>query len=76
MTDSVVASIAAERNEWRARAERAEAALKPFAEEAKRYDPDDGDGEEWLWAASDGHLRIKHLREARDAIARPEGSAS
>jgi hypothetical protein len=53
-----------------ARAAEMRAALKPFAKEADRYEPNEGDDNDHLWAANQSHsgLRIKHLRAARDAI--------
>ena len=47
----------------RARLAEAEAVIKPFAEEAIRYAPDEGDGDDVLWDKT-GWLRIKHLRAA------------
>jgi len=45
-----------------ARIERLEAALKPFADEAVKYEPDEGDSEELIWDIS---LTLGHLRNAR-----------
>lgn len=41
----------------------AAAVIKPFAEEAVRYAPDEGDGDDILWDEK-GWLRIKHVRAA------------
>ena len=49
------------------RIEQLEAALRPFAELADQYDPDDGDGDErtWFWLAQP---KIGWLRNARAAL--------
>lgn len=39
--------------------------LRPFADEAAKYDPDENDGDDKLWAYNASGLRLKHLREAR-----------
>jgi hypothetical protein len=45
-----------------------EAALKPFADDAGRYDPIENDDDDLLWSSSGGELRLKHLRSARSAL--------
>lgn len=59
------------------RAEKAESALaeavevmRPFADEAAKYDPDEGDSHEHAWGRLD--LTIGHLRTARRFIASQE----
>ncbi len=42
-----------------------EAALKPFADEAARYDPDENDNQSLAWASTS--FRIGQLRAARAA---------
>ena len=49
--------------------ERMRRALEPFAEEAACYDPDEGDGDEPLWATP-VTLTIRDLRNARAALSR------
>jgi hypothetical protein len=44
------------------------AALEPFAKEADRYDPDEGDDGQFAWANSGG-VTIGMLRRAREALA-------
>ena len=47
----------------------AEKALEPFELEANTYDPDENDGEDFLWMSHNGGcLRIKHLRHSRAAL--------
>lgn len=48
-----------------ARIAQLEAALRPFAKEADRYDPDDGDGDLPAW---DTQVLTKDLRNARAAL--------
>lgn len=48
-----------------ARVERAEKALKVFADQAGKYDPDEGDNDFW---AFDSEFTIGDLRRARSAI--------
>jgi len=54
---------AAEITHLRARLDEAAKILALFAEEAVRYEPDEGDGDDTLWDKT-GCLRIKHLRAA------------
>lgn len=54
---------AAEITRLRARLDEAAKILALFAEEAVRYEPDEGDGDDTLWDKT-GCLRIKHLRAA------------
>lgn len=49
-----------------------EAALKPFADEAERYDPDEGDSHYVAWASD---FLIGSLRRARAALTPDPGSA-
>jgi len=53
----------AEITRLRARLDEAAKILALFAEEAVRYEPDEGDGDDTLWDKT-GCLRIKHLRAA------------
>ena len=45
-------------------------ALKPFADEAKRYDPPEGEGGDPAWASS---FNIGQLRAARNALGGDNG---
>lgn len=56
-------AAAAEITRLRARLDEAAKILALFAEEAVRYEPDEGDGDDTLWDKT-GCLRIKHLRAA------------
>ena len=58
-TDELIAEI----ERLRARLAEAMAVIKPFADEAVRYAPDEGDGDDILWDEK-GWLRIKHVRAA------------
>lgn len=57
---------AAEITALRERVEKLEAALRPFAEEAARYEPPEGDDEQLLWG--EFKLTIGSLRRARAAF--------
>ena len=46
-------------------------ALKPFAERAAAYDPEDGDDDDYAWFTG-RYIKIRDLRRARDAIAAAE----
>jgi hypothetical protein len=46
-------------------------ALKPFAERAAAYDPEDGDDDDYAWYTG-RYIKIGDLRRARDAIAAAE----
>lgn len=51
-----------------ARVAQLETALKPFASEASRYDPDDGDGAQRAWHSD---CTIADFRRARTALSQP-----
>lgn len=68
--------VADERNEFKRRADAAEARVKvlekelePFAKEAERYEPDEGDDDQIAWASD---FTIGLLRRARAALASKE----
>jgi hypothetical protein len=60
---SMIEEGVAEITRLRARLDEAAKILALFAEEAVRYEPDEGDGDDTLWDKT-GCLRIKHLRAA------------
>ncbi|MBB3411283.1 hypothetical protein FHT87_005236 [Rhizobium sp. BK316] len=47
--------------------ERLRKALEPFADEAACYDPDNGDGDDTVWATP-AYFKIRDLRRARAAL--------
>ena len=65
---------ASSREQWRAlaasqaEASRLREALTPFASEASRYDPDDGDGPQRAWCSD---CTIADFRRARAALEKP-----
>ena len=48
--------------------DRLRAALEPFAREADRYEPDEGDDRDRMWDTDGCTLRIGDLRRARAAL--------
>lgn len=66
--EEYLAGLDARNSELRADNERLREALKPFADRASRYDPDENDNNEPDWCTAAPSIRIGDLRRARTAL--------